>query len=378
MKISCLIAILVLIPGSAACQTINGKDPHSVALIGIARLTLGRVNHSHTISIAHDGSTCPASALPICQKGDAPESRIASSDDASSLKGDGQNQLSSPKRDLSYLAYYAYAELPPDEKPADLVLATIKDVPVGTPLQEIKRAADAFGIDFHFMQTVAKIESDFDPKQRTGSYIGLFQLSRHEFQKYGSGEITSARDNAIAAANKFAMESVLFELDTHRNPTFSELYLIHQQGWEGASEHASHPERIAWQSMCATDEGREKGQAWCKLAIWGNTPASVKHVWGSVDNLTSAGFVSYWAKRVDELYQRYSRLDMEIPTTGTTEVAADRRSRHAARAIKRVGPKRAKFAQRPGQRPRVGVHSIVEILSARQKPHRTSGKVVSR
>jgi len=29
-------------------------------------------------------------------------------------------------------------------------------------------------LDFVFMRTVAKIESDFDPKQRTGSYIGLF------------------------------------------------------------------------------------------------------------------------------------------------------------------------------------------------------------
>jgi hypothetical protein len=31
-----------------------------------------------------------------------------------------------------------------------------------------------------FMRAVAKIESDFDPKQRTGSYIGLFQLSKHD------------------------------------------------------------------------------------------------------------------------------------------------------------------------------------------------------
>ena len=30
-------------------------------------------------------------------------------------------------------------------------------------------------MDSHFMKAVAKIESDFNPKQRTGSYIGLFQ-----------------------------------------------------------------------------------------------------------------------------------------------------------------------------------------------------------
>lgn len=211
-----------------------------------------------------------------------------------------------PKRDLSYLAYYAYAELPPDEKPADIVLDALKDIPIGTPLEEIKRASDAFGLDFHFMKTVAKIESDFDPKARTGSYIGLFQLSKYEFEKYGSGDIADPRDNAIAAAYKFATEAILFELDTHRNPTFNELYLIHQQGWQGASEHVSQPERIAWKSMCATDEGREKGEKWCKRAIWANTLPVIKHTWKSVDNLTSGAFVSMWRQRVDLLYSRYS------------------------------------------------------------------------
>jgi hypothetical protein len=85
-------------------------------------------------------------------------------------------------------------------KPADVILASLRDVPIGTPLEEIKRASEAFSMDFTFMKTVAKIESDFNPKQRTGSYIGLFQLSKAEFTKYGSGEITSPRNNAIAAA----------------------------------------------------------------------------------------------------------------------------------------------------------------------------------
>jgi hypothetical protein len=164
------------------------------------------------------------------------------------------------KSDVSFLFYYPYAELPPEKKPADIVLDSLREVSIGTPLEEIKRASDAFGLDFGFMKTVAKIESDFDPKQRTGSYIGLFQLSKYEFAKYGSGEITSPRDNAIAAAYKFVSEATLFESDTHKQPTFSYLYLIHQQGWQGAAEHVSHPERVAWKSMCATDEGKEKGR----------------------------------------------------------------------------------------------------------------------
>jgi hypothetical protein len=210
------------------------------------------------------------------------------------------------KPDIAYINYYVYAEYPPEKRPADIVLASLDGVPVGTPVEEIKHAADAFGLDFSFMKAVAKIESDFDPKQRTGSYIGLFQLNHYEFRKYGSGDILSPRDNAIAAAYKFLTEATLFEWDTHKRATFSYLYLIHQQGWQGAAEHVSHPERIAWKSMCATDEGREKGEKWCKRAIWANTLPAIKDAWKSVDNLPSAAFVQMWRERVEHLYARYS------------------------------------------------------------------------
>jgi hypothetical protein len=154
------------------------------------------------------------------------------------------------------------------------------------------------------MTAVAKIESDFDPKQRTGSYIGLFQLSSTEFRNYGSGDILNARDNAIAAAYKFTTEAILFELSTHKKPTLSDIYLIHQQGVQGAAEHVSHPDWIAWKSMCATDEGREKGEKWCKRAIWANTLPEIKHVWKSVDNLTSGAFVKMWQDQVHRFYTR--------------------------------------------------------------------------
>jgi hypothetical protein len=230
-----------------------------------------------------------------------------------------ENYLTDSTRDssgLSYLSFYPYGELPPARKPADVVLESLSSVPIGTPLEEIKRASDAFGLDFGFMRTVAKIESDFNPKQRTGSYIGLFQLSKGEFTKYGSGEITSPRDNAIAAAYKFTTEAILFESDTHKKPNFSDLYLIHQQGWQGAAEHVSQPDRIAWKSMCITDEGREKGEKWCKRAIWLNTLPTIKHILKSVNNLTSGAFVAMWRERVDRLYARYSEA---VPRESTNQ-----------------------------------------------------------
>ncbi|HUC52148.1 MAG TPA: transglycosylase [Xanthobacteraceae bacterium] len=209
--------------------------------------------------------------------------------------------------DLSYLADYAYSEVPPDTKPADTVLQALKEIPPGTALDEIDFAATAFGLDTGFMKAVARIESGFDPKQRTGSYIGLFQLSNYEFDKYGSGDITDARDNAVAAAYKFVTAAILFKISTHKKPSLSDLYLIHQQGTQGAAEHVSHPERIAWKSMCATDEGRVKGEKWCKRAIWQNTLPAVKAIWKSVDNLTSGAFVEMWHQRVDLFYARYSQ-----------------------------------------------------------------------
>src|SRR5579871_6102148 len=221
---------------------------------------------------------------------------------------DAPDNASNPARatqDFRYLIYYVWSEIPPAEKPAETVLKSLKDTPVGTPVEEIKRASDAFGLDFNFMKAVAKIESGFDPKQRTGSYIGLFQLSKYEFSKFGSGQILESRDNAVAAAYKVITEGILFEWVTHRKPTLSDLYLIHQQGWEGAAEHISQPDRIAWKSMCATGEGREKGEKWCKRAIWGNTLPAIKKTWKSVDKLTSEAFVGMWRGRVAEFMSKY-------------------------------------------------------------------------
>jgi hypothetical protein len=209
-------------------------------------------------------------------------------------------------RNLRFLKYYIYSEVPPPKKPAAMVVDALSKIPLGTPAEEVQRAADALGLDPNFMKAVARIESDFDPNERTGSYIGLFQLSKGEFKEFGSGEITNPRDNAVAAGYKFLTEAAMFEMATHKKPSFADLYLIHQQGWQGAAEHVSHPERIAWKSMCKTDEGMAKGERWCKRAIWGNTLPAVKREWKSVDRLTSGAFVAMWRDRIDDFYAHYA------------------------------------------------------------------------
>jgi hypothetical protein len=81
---------------------------------------------------------------------------------------------------------------------------------------------------------------------------------------------------------------------------------VHQQGIQGAIEHYTHPERVAWQSMCATDEGLLKGEQWCKKCIWGNLLPEWKDAFGSVEKISSADFVSLWTGRIDHLANRFN------------------------------------------------------------------------
>lgn len=301
---------------AAAYQIISGKTMSASSPEGAAETEAGSALSSNFVTSALPVPQGPL-LIPKEETSSGPleneQARLEAAFDALEQQAKTEDSVQNksvdaapPQRNLLYLAYNVFSEIPPNEKPADTILETMKDLPIGTPIEEIRRASDAFGLDFNFMKAVAKIESDFNPKQRTGSYIGLFQLSNYEFKRYGSGNIIDPRDNAVAGAYKLATEALLFEFGTGRKPTFSDMYLIHQQGWQGAAEHISHPKRIAWRSMCATDEGKEKGERWCKRAIWGNTLPAIKHIWKSVDKLTSDAFVGMWQQRVADLYSLYS------------------------------------------------------------------------
>jgi predicted GIY-YIG superfamily endonuclease len=189
---------------------------------------------------------------------------------------------------------------------------------------EIREAASLYGLDLAMMMSIAKIESDFNPRTRTGSYKGLFQLSDHEFKKYGDGSIWDARDNARAAAHMFLIQAEKFRWALGHYPDYSERYMVHQQGIQGAIEHYTHPERVAWQAMCATDEGMLKGERWCKKCIWGNLLPQWKQTFGSVEKISSGDFVSLWTGRIDHLANSYG------VTEGLASVSspAKNRARH--------------------------------------------------
>ncbi len=174
------------------------------------------------------------------------------------------------------------------------------------PRDEIREAASLYGLDLAMMISIAKVESDFNPRVKTGSYKGLFQLSSYEFNKYGDGSIWDARDNARAAAHMFLVQAEKFRWALGHYPDYAERYMVHQQGIQGAIEHYTHPERIAWQSMCATDEGMLKGEQWCRKCIWGNLLPEWKHTFGSVEKIQSGDFVSLWTARIDHFANRFS------------------------------------------------------------------------
>lgn len=168
-----------------------------------------------------------------------------------------------------------------------------------TVISALSEVAERRNIPLGLLLGFGRIESGLKPGARTGSYKGVFQLSKQEFQKHGGGNIYNARDNANAFANLTLANMARFRAATGRNPTGAELYLMHQQGEQGAAMHLANPNDPAWVNMARTGEGRQKGSRWAKKAIWGNMTPEWKRRYGSVENVKSGDFVSLWKAKYD-------------------------------------------------------------------------------
>jgi hypothetical protein len=197
--------------------------------------------------------------------------------------------------------------LPPSE--ANAVLASIaRGVVPALPTKlrdrglqaQIEAEATRQGVPANLAVTIAQIESSGNPGAVTGSYKGLFQLSDAEFAQYGpaGGNIMDPAANTAAGIASLKAKAAQFKADFGRDPTATELYLAHQQGEAGLRAHLANPDAPAWQNMLSTGEGKQKGEAWAKAAIWGNLPQSAKAALGSVENVSSAQFMAAWAQRV--------------------------------------------------------------------------------
>ena len=207
--------------------------------------------------------------------------------------------------------YIMYANSPTHWTPVPLPdeISTARATHDNNIRAEIEQAAMLFNVDMRMMKAFAEIESGYNPRAKTGKYKCLFQLSDWEFAKYWHGDIYDIRDCSIAAARKFATEAAQFEKDVGRKATAAEIYCIHQQGYQGCAFHYAAPHQLAWKNMYLTGEGQDRGAAWARKAIWGNSDLKNK-IKGGLEALTSGQFIALWTERVD----RFMARRVEPPT----------------------------------------------------------------
>ena len=151
-----------------------------------------------------------------------------------------------------------------------------------------------------FMQTIAKVESDFNPNQKTGSYKGLYQLSDEEFRRYGGqGSIFNPDENARVASAKMMAEGQRAQDRLGRALTPVEQYMVHQQGLAGTLSHLANPDQPAWKSF---QQAASSSEDKAKSAIWKNMTPEMKNQFGNdVNNVTSRDFIKLWTDRYNAL-----------------------------------------------------------------------------
>lgn len=98
----------------------------------------------------------------------------------------------------------------------------------------ITRSAKEHNLDPNFMRGIASIESGMNPTSNANArtqYKGLYQIGTDEWRRTGrGGNPYSAEDNAQAAGRLFSENRRQFVKNFGRDPTESELYMMHQQG----------------------------------------------------------------------------------------------------------------------------------------------------
>jgi hypothetical protein len=141
--------------------------------------------------------------------------------------------------------------------------------------QAIVDAARAHHLDVNTMRAIADIESSSNPASNAHNsgtqYKGLYQIGRDEWRRFGAGgNIYSARDNAMGAARMFEANRNQFRQHFGRDPTDTELYMMHQQGLGFYTRRAM-------------------------TNIGGNLPPSAR---SDPRNRTHEGFEAWWGRRL--------------------------------------------------------------------------------
>ena len=118
----------------ASAEVATAAEPAA----GTATDTTAASDKSGSIVVAAlpDPSQTLSTDLPPVQKSADPGHRDAAQLAPTTCAASGGASNSGPQ-DFRYLICYIWSELPPAEKPAAIVLRSFKDIPVGTPVEEI-------------------------------------------------------------------------------------------------------------------------------------------------------------------------------------------------------------------------------------------------
>lgn len=144
-----------------------------------------------------------------------------------------------------------------------------------------------------YMPRYIQIESGGDPNQVTGSYSGLLQMGPDEMRRFGGNGLD-------AGAKMYSANYKQFKNKFGRDPSPTELYMVAQQGFGGASAQLSNPNQPAYLNTASTAEGRRKGVGWAKKAIWGNMTPKMKAMYpGGVETVPGSAFLDMWKARVN-------------------------------------------------------------------------------
>jgi hypothetical protein len=177
----------------------------------------------------------------------------------------------------------------------------------------IAEAAKTAGIDPNVMRSYADIESTNNPnanRDKKSQYKGLFQIGRSEWNDFGKGDIYNPKDNAAAMGRMTAAHVKEFERKVGRKPTSGELYLVHNQGLQGAIAIAK-----------GSDEGLSARDALVKYAklspqtaadhLSKNIPSDAKKAGYGADTMPASAMAQGWTNRVERGRQFYESQQLD-------------------------------------------------------------------
>jgi len=189
----------------------------------------------------------------------------------------------------------------------------------------IAKVAKEEGVEANipFLRRTAWIESSgrADADRYTGhSYKGLYQHDIREW-KSSDGDIYNAEDSTRAFVRRWKQQNQDFARDYGRFPDEGDQYLMHNQGTGGYRNHLNNPNRLAWQNMYNTFEGRQKGVGWAKAAIWQNLPSDIygdeSQRRAAANRMSSAEFVDMWKTKVG--HNNAGKGPVSTVSSGSTE-----------------------------------------------------------